>query len=159
MPYDLLRKFAVIQPDRSSKSATMHEKKNEHKTHPRRSQTTKSLETRNNDNSSTMHKKLNNPRPCHKWIPTGRTFKNFVLKWIPTGILLNNGNTMVDHETPKGLDTDVTNPYICNQVCHVSAGRPYSVAGTSIFHYLRTLKDWSPIASISAALGGLECQG
>ena len=66
---------------------------------------------------------------------------------------------MVYHETPKGLDTDVTNPYICNQVCHVSAGRPYSVAGTLIFHYPRILKAWSPKASFSTALGGLECQG
>ena len=117
MPPGVLRNFAMVQPSKSriySKSSTMHKKKNEHKTHPSRSQTAKSLETRNNDNSSTMHKKLNNPRLCHKWIPTGKTFKNIGFKWIPTGILLNNGNTMVDHETPKGLDTDVTNPYICN---------------------------------------------
>ena len=109
--------------------------------------------------SSTMHKKLSNPRPCHKWIPTGRIFKNVGLKWIPTGKLLNNDNTMVDHETPKGLDTDVTNPYICNQVCHVSAGSPYSVAGTSIFHYPRSLKVWNPKASIFTTFRGLECQG
>ena len=81
-------------------------------------------------------------------------FKVVGLKWVPTGKVLTNVNSLVDHETPKGLDTNVTNPYICNQVCHVSAGSPYSVAGTSIFHYLRTLK-----ASFSTALGGLQCQG
>ena len=106
-----------------------------------------------------MHKKLNKPIPCHKWIPTGRIFKNIGLKWIPTGKLLNNDNTMVDHETPKGLDTNDTNPYICNQVCHVSVGGPYSVAGTSIFHYPGILKARNPKASISTASGGLECQG
>ena len=103
-----------------------------------------------------MHKKLSNPRPCHKWIPTGRTFKYVGLKWIPSGKVLTDGNAMVDRETPKGLDTFVTNPYICNQVCNVSAGSPYSVAGTSIIHYLRSLKVWRPKASISPASEGLE---
>lgn len=105
-----------------------------------------------------MHKKLNNPRPCHKWIPTGRIFKDAGLKWIPTGKILTNGNTLVDRETPKGLDTFVTNPYICNQVCNVSAGSPYSVAGTSIIHHKRRLKVWRPKASISPTSGGIEGQ-
>ena len=105
-----------------------------------------------------MHKKLNNPRPFHKWIPTGRIFKDAGLKWIPTGKILTNSNTMVDCENPKGLDTFVTNPYICNQVCNVSAGSPYSVAGTSIIHYIRRLKVWRPKASISPTSGGIEGQ-
>ena len=66
---------------------------------------------------------------------------------------------MVDHETPKVLDTNDTNPYICNQVCNVSAGSPYSVAGTLLIHYMRRLKVWRPTASIPPALGYLECQG
>ena len=108
--------------------------------------------------SSTMHKKLSNPRPCHKWIPTGRMFKYIGLKWISTEKVLTDGNAMVDRENPKGLDTVATNPYICNQVCDVSAGSPYSVAGTSIIHYMRRLKVWRPKAIISSAPGVLECQ-
>jgi hypothetical protein len=159
MPPGLLRKIAKVQHVKSriySKSSTMHKKQRKPKTSPRWISVTKSLETRNNDKSSTMHKKLNNSRPCHKWIPTGRTFKDVGLKWIPTGKMLTNGNTMVDRETPKGLDTNVTNPYICNQVCNVSAGSPYSVAGTSIIHYMRRPKVWRPKASISPASEGLE---
>ena len=116
------------------------------------------LETRNIDMSSTMHKKLSNPRPCHKWIPTGRIFKLVGLKWIPTGKVFTNDNAMVDRETPKGLDTIVTNPYKCNQVCHVSAGSPYSVAGTSNVHHIRRHKVWRPKASISPTSGDLKSQ-
>ncbi|PWA61472.1 Actin-binding, cofilin/tropomyosin type [Artemisia annua] len=123
-PPRILKNNAKVQPVKSricSKSSTMHKKQNKPKTSPRWIQTAKSLETRNNDKSSTMHKKLSNPRPCHKWIPTGRIFKDTGLKWIPTGKILTNGNTMVDRENPKGLDTFVTNPYICNQVCNQSS--------------------------------------
>ena len=161
MPPSLLRNTTKVQPVKSriySKSTSMHKKPNKPKTSPRRIQTPKYLETRNNYKSSTMHKNPNNPRLCHKWIPTGRIFKNVGLKWIPTSKLLTDGNAMVDRETPKGLDTNVTNPYICNQVCNVSAGSPYSVAGTSIIHYIRRLKVWRPKASLSPALGCLKCQ-
>ena len=126
---------------------------------PRWTQSAKYLVTRNIVKPSTMHKKLSNPRPCQKWIPTGRTFKEVGLKWIPTGKMLTDGNAMVDRETPTDLDTAVTNPYICNQVCDVSAGSPYPVAGTSIIHYMSKLKDWMTKASLSTALGGLECHG
>jgi hypothetical protein len=100
----------------------MHRKQHKPKTSPRWRQTVKSLETRNIDKPFAMHKKLSNPRPCHNWIPTGRTFKYVGLNWIPTGKVLTDGNAVVDRETPKGLDTNVTNPYICNLVCNVSAG-------------------------------------
>jgi hypothetical protein len=108
--------------------------------------------------SYTMHKKLNNPRPSHKWIPTGRIFKDVGLKWIPTGKMLTNGNTMVERETPKGLDTDVTNPYICNQVCKVSAGSPYSVASTSVILVKRRLRTWQPKELKSPNLGVQDTQ-
>ena len=62
--------------------------------------------------SSTVHKKPYNPRPCHKWIPSGRMFKDAGLRWIPTGKLFSDEKIKVDRETPKSLDTNVTNPYI-----------------------------------------------
>lgn len=161
MPPCVLRNIARTQPVNSricSKSSTMHKKQNKPKTSPRWIQTAKSLETRNNDKSSSMHDKLSKPRPCHKWIPIGRIFKDVGLKWIPTEKLLTDGNTMVERETPKGLDTNVTNPYICNQICYVSAGSPYSIAGTSITHDMRRLKVWRPKASISPTSGGIEGQ-
>lgn len=161
MPPCFLRNVAKTQPVKSricSKSSTMHKKQNKPKTSPRWIQTAKSLETRNNDKSSTMHKKLSNPRSCHKWIPTGKIFKDIGLKWIPTGKFLTDGNTMVERETPKGLHTAVTNPYICNQVCNVSAGSPYSVAGKSIIHHKGRLKVWMPKARISPDSGDQESQ-
>jgi hypothetical protein len=161
IPPRIFRNNAKVQPVKSriyNKSFTLHKKQNKSKTSPRWIETAKSLETRNIDKPSTMHKKLNNPRPCHKWIPTGRIFKNIGLKWTTTGKLLTDGNAMVDRENPKGLDTIVTNPYMCNQVCDVSAGSPYSVAGTSTIHYMRKLKVWRPKAIISPASGVLECR-
>lgn len=156
-----MRRNANVQHVKSridNKSSTMHKKKRKTKNCPRSIHTDKSLKTRNNDKSSTMHKKLNNPRPCHKWIPTGRIFKDIGLKWTPTGKVLTDGNAMVDRETSKGLDTVVTNPYICNQVCNVSAGSPYSVIGTSITHYMGRLKVWMNKAIISPTSGGLKSQ-
>ena len=97
-------------------------KQNKSKTSPRWIPTAKYLESRNNNKSSTVHKNVTNPRPCHKWIPSGRMFKDVGLRWIPIGKLFTNGKIKVDRETPKGLDTNVTNQYICNKACNVSAG-------------------------------------
>ena len=73
------------------------------------------------------------------------------------GFSVNHGIAMVDRETPKGLDTNVTNLFICNPVCNVSAGSPYPVAGTSITHHMR-LKIWRPKGILSPASGALENQ-
>ena len=140
------------------KSPIMHVKQNKPKSTPRWIPTAKSLDSRNIDEPLTMHKKLSNPRTSKKWVPTGRMFKVVGLKWVPTGKVLTNVNALVDHETPKGLDTVVTNPYICDQVCDVSAGSPYSVAGTSFIHYMRKLEVWRPKVIISPASRVLQCQ-
>ena len=161
MPPSVLRNNAYAQPEKSRicyKSPTMHVKQNKPKATPRWIPTAISLDSRNIDEPLTMHKKLSSPRTCKKWVPTGRMFKVVGLKWVPTGKVLTNVNSLVDHETPKGLDTVVTNPYICNQVFDVSAGSPYPVAGTSIVHYMRRFKVLRPKAIIYPASGVLECQ-
>ena len=156
MPPCFFRDNAKVQPVMSrfhSKPSTMHKKQSAHEIPPRWTQSATSMMTRNIIKPSTMHKKPSNPRPCQKWIPTGRTFKEVGLKWIPTGKILTDGNAMVDRETPKGLDTAVSNPYTCDQVCDVSAGTPNSVAGTSNIHHMRKFNVWRPKAVFSPALG------
>ena len=108
--------------------------------------------------SSTMHKKLNNPRPCHKWIPTGRIFKNVGLKWIPTRKLLTNGKTKVESGTSNGIDVDFTNPFKCKQTLNVSACSPYLSAGTSFNPIKERLRVWLPKRVISHQSGVKEAQ-
>nr|GEX06927.1 hypothetical protein [Tanacetum cinerariifolium] len=65
--------------------------------------------------SSAVHKKLNTPRSCLRWIPTGRIFKTAGLRWIPTGNMFTDNITKVDSEPPNGSNEDITNPYECKQ--------------------------------------------
>ncbi|GJX52086.1 hypothetical protein Tco_0280455 [Tanacetum coccineum] len=72
--------------------------------------------------SSAVHEKLNTPRSCLRWIPTGKIFKLAGLRWIPTRKLFNSYMSKVDSEPPNGSNDDITNPYECNQTLNVSAG-------------------------------------
>nr|GEW14570.1 hypothetical protein [Tanacetum cinerariifolium] len=65
--------------------------------------------------SSTVHKKLNTPRSCLRWKPTGRIFKIADLRWIPTGKMYTDNTTKVDSEPPNGSNDDITNPYECDK--------------------------------------------
>nr|GEZ36905.1 hypothetical protein [Tanacetum cinerariifolium] len=71
--------------------------------------------------SSAVCKKLNTPRSCIRWIPTGRIFKTVGLRWIPTGNMFTDSITKVDSEPSNGSNEDITNPYECKQSLDVSA--------------------------------------
>ncbi|GKB18689.1 hypothetical protein Tco_0852612, partial [Tanacetum coccineum] len=71
--------------------------------------------------SSAVREKLNTPRSCLRWIPTGRIFKTASLRWIPTGKMFTDSTTKVDSEPPNGSNEDITNPYECKQSLDVSA--------------------------------------
>ncbi|GKB00651.1 hypothetical protein Tco_0828644 [Tanacetum coccineum] len=78
--------------------------------------------------SSAVHEKLQTPRSCLRWKPTGRIFKTVSLRWIPTGKMFTDSTTKVDSEPPNGSNDDITNPYECNQTLYVSAGTSNSSA-------------------------------
>ncbi|GKA66038.1 hypothetical protein Tco_0765846 [Tanacetum coccineum] len=71
--------------------------------------------------SSHVHEKINTPRSCLRWKPTGRIFKIVGLRCIPTGKIFTFSTTKVDSELPNGSKEDVTNPYKCEQTLNVSA--------------------------------------
>ncbi|GJY89447.1 retrovirus-related pol polyprotein from transposon TNT 1-94 [Tanacetum coccineum] len=74
--------------------------------------------------SSAVHEKPNTPRSCLRWKPTGRIFKIAGLRWIPTGKMFTDNTTKVDSEPPNGSNSDITNPYECDQTLNVSAACP-----------------------------------
>ncbi|GJT14440.1 retrovirus-related pol polyprotein from transposon TNT 1-94 [Tanacetum coccineum] len=68
-----------------------------------------------------VREKLNTPRSCLRWIPTGRIFKTASLRWIPTGKMFTDNTTKVDSEPPNSSNEDITKPYECKQSLDVSA--------------------------------------
>ncbi|GKB22564.1 hypothetical protein Tco_0861965 [Tanacetum coccineum] len=68
-----------------------------------------------------MHEKLNTPRSCLRWKPTGRIFNTVGLRWIPTGKMFTDSTIKVDSEPPNGSNDDITNLYECDQTLNVSA--------------------------------------
>ncbi|GJU01097.1 hypothetical protein Tco_1111435 [Tanacetum coccineum] len=64
--------------------------------------------------SSVVNEKLNAPRSCLRWKPTGRIFKIASLRWIPTRKMFTDSTTKVYSEPPDGLNDDITNPYYNN---------------------------------------------
>ncbi|GJZ90596.1 retrovirus-related pol polyprotein from transposon TNT 1-94 [Tanacetum coccineum] len=76
--------------------------------------------------SSAVHEKLNSPRSCLRWKPTGRIFKTAGLRWIPTGKIFTSSTTKVDSEPPNSLNKDITNPYKCEHTLNLSAGTPFN---------------------------------
>ncbi|GJX71529.1 hypothetical protein Tco_0308700 [Tanacetum coccineum] len=81
--------------------------------------------------SSSVHEKLNTPRSCLRWKPTGRIFTTAGLRWIPTGKMFTDSITKVDNEPPNGSNEDITNPYECEQTLNVSASTLNLSASTS----------------------------
>ncbi|GJT41682.1 hypothetical protein Tco_0941547 [Tanacetum coccineum] len=73
-------------------------------------------------NTSVVHKKTMTPRSCLKWKPTGRVFKNVVLRWVPTRKTFASSTTKVDSEPPNGSNADITNQCESEQALDVSAG-------------------------------------
>ncbi|GJY49453.1 hypothetical protein Tco_0439409 [Tanacetum coccineum] len=71
--------------------------------------------------SFVVHEKINTPRSCLRWIPTGRIFNVAGLRWVPTGKTFNSSTTKVDRKTPHGSNEDITNLYECEQTLNVSA--------------------------------------
>ncbi|GKF81693.1 hypothetical protein Tco_0240295, partial [Tanacetum coccineum] len=47
------------------------------------------------------------PRSCLRWKPTGRVFKNVVLRWVPTKKTFASSTTKVDSEPPNGSNADI----------------------------------------------------
>ncbi|GKD70793.1 hypothetical protein Tco_1324883, partial [Tanacetum coccineum] len=72
--------------------------------------------------SSAVHEKINTPRSCLRWIPTGRIFNTVGLKWVLTGKTFTSSTTKVDCEPPNGSNECITNSYECDQTLNVSAG-------------------------------------
>ncbi|GKG08956.1 hypothetical protein Tco_0334788 [Tanacetum coccineum] len=70
------------------------------------------------------------PRSCLKWKPTGRIFKNVVLRWVLTGKTFASSTTKVESETPNGSNANITNQRESEQAFDVSAGTLLST-GTS----------------------------
>ncbi|GJY04666.1 hypothetical protein Tco_0370606, partial [Tanacetum coccineum] len=56
-----------------------------------------------------VHEKTITPRSCLRWKPTGRVFKNVVLRWVLTGKTFSSSTTKVDSEPPNGSNADITN--------------------------------------------------
>ncbi|GKA82040.1 retrovirus-related pol polyprotein from transposon TNT 1-94 [Tanacetum coccineum] len=71
--------------------------------------------------SSVVHEKINTPRFCLRWIPTGRIFNIVGLRWVPTGKTFTSSTTKVNYKHPNGSNEDITNPYECDQTLNVSA--------------------------------------
>ncbi|GJU92902.1 hypothetical protein Tco_1317658 [Tanacetum coccineum] len=57
----------------------------------------------------------------NQWKPTGRVFKNVVLRWVPTGKTFASSTTKVDSEPPNGSNADITNQCESEQALDVSA--------------------------------------
>nr|GFA39844.1 hypothetical protein [Tanacetum cinerariifolium] len=108
--------------------------------------------------SSAVREKLNTPRFCLRWIPTGRTFKTTGLRWIPTGNMFTDSITKVESKPPNGSNEDVTNPYECKQSLDVSAGTFNLSAGTSVNPKKERLKEWLLKRLISQKQGVQDIQ-
>ncbi|GJV46774.1 hypothetical protein Tco_1436986 [Tanacetum coccineum] len=75
-----------------------------------------------------VHEKTMTPRSCLRWKPTGRVFKNVVLRWVPTRKTFASSTTKVDSEPPNGSNADITNQCESEQALDVSAGTLLSTA-------------------------------
>ncbi|GJZ71515.1 hypothetical protein Tco_0635366 [Tanacetum coccineum] len=75
-----------------------------------------------------VHEKTMTPRSCLRWKPTGRVFKNVVLRWVPTRKTFASSTTKVDSEPPNGSKEDITNQCESEQALDVSAGTLLSTA-------------------------------
>ncbi|GJV19292.1 hypothetical protein Tco_1368312 [Tanacetum coccineum] len=71
--------------------------------------------------SSAVHEKINTPRSCLRWIPTGRIFNTLGLRWVPTRKIFTSSTIKVDCEPLNGSNEDITNLYECDQTLNVSA--------------------------------------
>ncbi|GKD23380.1 hypothetical protein Tco_1225083 [Tanacetum coccineum] len=87
------------------------------------------------------HEKTMTPRSCLGWKPTGRVFKNVVLRWVPTGKKFASSTTKVDNEPPNGSNADITNQCESEQALDVSAGTLLST-GTSFNPIKEGLRVW-----------------
>ncbi|GJT22711.1 retrovirus-related pol polyprotein from transposon TNT 1-94 [Tanacetum coccineum] len=67
-------------------------------------------------------RKLTRNRVNTKWKPTGRVFKNVVLRWVPTRKTFTSSKTKVDSEPLNGSNADITNQCESEQALDVSAG-------------------------------------
>ncbi|GJT73065.1 hypothetical protein Tco_1032351 [Tanacetum coccineum] len=112
--------------------------------------------------SSAVHEKLNTPRSCLRWKPTGRIFKIVGLRWIPTRKMFTDNTTKVDSEPPNGSNDDITNPYECDQLLNVQCRVLLNLSAVGInplvhsFRALSTLRR-SGLRTASAAVK--PCQG
>nr|GEU67564.1 putative reverse transcriptase domain-containing protein [Tanacetum cinerariifolium] len=78
-----------------------------------------------------VHEKINTPRSCLRWIPTGRIFNTAGLRWVSIGKKFTSNTTKVYCEPLNGSNEDTTNPYECNQTLNVSVGTLNLNASTS----------------------------
>ncbi|GJR89223.1 hypothetical protein Tco_0213234 [Tanacetum coccineum] len=101
--------------------------------------------------SSAVHEKINTPRSCLTWIPTGRIFNTIGLRWVPTGKTFTSSTSKVDCKPPNGSNEDITNPYECDQTLNVSTSTLNLSAGI-IFKCTQMIKR-TAMASADNTLG------
>ncbi|GJZ80032.1 hypothetical protein Tco_0644869 [Tanacetum coccineum] len=99
-----------------------------------------------------VHEKTMTPRSCLRWKPTGRVFKNVVLRWVLTGKTFSSSTTKVDSEPPNGSNADITNQCESEQALDVSAGTLLST-GTSFSPIKEGLKVWLRKRQITQKIG------
>ncbi|GJU39223.1 hypothetical protein Tco_1192180 [Tanacetum coccineum] len=87
-----------------------------------------------------------------RWKPTGRVFKNVVLRWVPTGKTFASSTTNVDSEPPNGSNADITNQCESEQALDVSACTLLSTS-TSFNPIKEGLRVWLRKRQISQKTG------
>nr|GEW66478.1 hypothetical protein [Tanacetum cinerariifolium] len=92
--------------------------------------------------SSTVHEKINTPRSCLRWIPTGRNFNTVSIRWVPTRKTFTSSTTKFDCEPTNGSNKDITNPYECDQTLNVSACTLNLTVGTPCNPKKERLRVW-----------------
>ncbi|GJY73447.1 retrovirus-related pol polyprotein from transposon TNT 1-94 [Tanacetum coccineum] len=101
-----------------------------------------SMDTKLSPNKSSVgHEKINTPRSCLRWKPTGRIFNTVGLRWVPTRKIFTSSTIKVDSKPLTGSNEDITNPYECEQTFNVSIGlmpNPHSLTP----YVPPTKKDW-----------------
>ncbi|GJW46753.1 hypothetical protein Tco_0078399 [Tanacetum coccineum] len=93
-----------------------------------------------------VHEKTMTPRSCLRWKPTGRVFKNVVLRWVPTRKTFASSTTKVDSEPPNGSNADITNQCESEQALDVSTSTLLST-GTSFNPIKEGLRQIKPRSS------------
>ncbi|GJV15510.1 hypothetical protein Tco_1360833 [Tanacetum coccineum] len=79
-----------------------------------------------NKKTTTVPKKIMNPRSCLRWQLSGRILKTVGLRWVLIGKLFNSCTSKVESEPTHGSNVDIHHIHACKQTLGLSAGTSFN---------------------------------